>query len=251
MSMSSTSSGIPFSAAAFSVGNVLQRTVGLLSRHFLLFFLAAAVTQIIQLFVIFTPQPIGRPGIGGTATIGGLGLLVALVLTPLMQTVTYHAAFQDMLGRPVRVGDSISIAFRRFLPVLGTLICMGLAIGFGCILLLVPGIILAAMFAVAVPAAVVEQTGPFASLGRSRALTKGHRWQVFGIALLLIVASAAGTAAAAVIRLPLGLVIGGLVGFAIHAVVNAYFSIAGVVMYHDLRVAKEGVDTSRIAAVFD
>ncbi len=33
--------------------------------------------------------------------------------------------------------------------------------------------------------------------------------------------------------------------------VVAFGSIVGVVVYHDLRVAKEGIDTDRIAAVFD
>lgn len=251
MSMSSAATSSGDFPGIFSVGNVLQRAVGVFSHHSILFFLVAAATQITQLFVVFTPQPYGRPGIGGTASIGGIGLLVMLVLAPLSQTVIYHAAFQDMLGRPTRFGDSLTIAFRRFFPVLGTLICMGLAIGFGFILLIVPGLIWAMMFAVAVPVSAVEKTGPFASLGRSRELTKGHRWQIFGIVLLLLVVTMVGTAIAVVFRMALGVALGALIGFAIHAVVTAYSSIAGVVMYHDLRVAKEGIDTSRIAAVFD
>jgi hypothetical protein len=35
------------------------------------------------------------------------------------------------------------------------------------------------------------------------------------------------------------------------AFVGAFSAILGVVIYHDLRVAKEGVDTDQIAAVFD
>jgi hypothetical protein len=35
------------------------------------------------------------------------------------------------------------------------------------------------------------------------------------------------------------------------ALVGAFSAILGVVIYHDLRVAKEGVDTDQIAAVFD
>jgi hypothetical protein len=35
------------------------------------------------------------------------------------------------------------------------------------------------------------------------------------------------------------------------AIWTAFFAILGVVAYHDLRVAKEGVDTEQIAAVFE
>ena len=251
MSMSSAAAGSGALAGSFSVGAVLQRTIGVFSRHIVLFVLVAAAMQITQLFVVVTRQPLGSAGFAATARLGGIGLLVALVLAPLSQTVIYHAAFQDMLGRPPRFGDSLAFVFRRFFPVLGTLICMGAAIVLGCMVVLVPGIILAAMFAVAVPAAVVEQLGPFASLGRSRALTKGHRWRIFGIAVLLFVIALIGDGVAGVLRLMLGGMLGGLAGFAINAVVAAYWSVAGVVMYHDLRVAKEGMDTGRIAAVFD
>jgi hypothetical protein len=35
------------------------------------------------------------------------------------------------------------------------------------------------------------------------------------------------------------------------AIYTAYFNIIVVMMYHDLRAAKEGIDTDQIAAVFD
>jgi hypothetical protein len=37
----------------------------------------------------------------------------------------------------------------------------------------------------------------------------------------------------------------------LQSVLGAFTSVVGVVMYHDLRVAREGLDTDRIAAVFD
>jgi hypothetical protein len=49
----------------------------------------------------------------------------------------------------------------------------------------------------------------------------------------------------------LGMDAGAILGFVMQSVVSAFTTLAAVVMYQDLRVAKEGVDTNRIAAVFD
>ena len=40
------------------------------------------------------------------------------------------------------------------------------------------------MWAVALPAVVADTSNPVKALGRSRALTKGNRWRIFGLVLL-------------------------------------------------------------------
>jgi len=50
-----------------------------------------------------------------------------------------------------------------------------------------PGLIVFTMWFVATPACVVERLGPFRSMGRSRQLTKGHRWKIFGTIVLIFV----------------------------------------------------------------
>src|SRR5262249_9793848 len=108
------------------------------------------------------------------------------------------------------------------------------------------------MWYVATPVCVVEQKGPLASLGRSSQLTKGHRWKIFGMIVLLYLGA-----------IIIGLVVGALLGLTHSPILvtlgtlvwtgawGALYAIFGVVTYHDLRVAKEGVDTDQIAAVFD
>ncbi len=234
----------------FRVGNVLNRAMGVLSRHFVFFFLVAIV-GLIPSIVLALSTANGRPVPSTTAAMVLVAVFANLILLPITQTVSYHAAFQDMLGRAIRPGDSLALAIRRFFPVLGALICLGLAIGFGFILLVVPGIILALMFAISIPACVVERLGPIASLRRSAGLTKGSRWKILGVALLLLVLSLVGAALNYMFKFGFGLELGSLIGFVIQAVIGAFYSVVGVVMYHDLRVAKEGVGTDRIAAVFD
>jgi hypothetical protein len=99
---------------------------------------------------------------------------------------------------------------------------------------------------------VVERLGPIASIRRSMALTKGERWRVFGImvAVFIVAAMVAGTVEVSLMAaLPRVIAIPFL--FVWSAVSGSIAAILYVVMYHDLRVAREGLDTDRIAAVFD
>jgi hypothetical protein len=108
------------------------------------------------------------------------------------------------------------------------------------------------MWYVGTPVCVVEQKGPLASLGRSSELTKGHRWKIFGMVLLLIVVAAIGGGIiVALLGLTGSFVLIKLGSLVWNGVWGAFYAIFGVVTYHDLRVAKEGVDTDQIASVFD
>jgi hypothetical protein len=128
---------------------------------------------------------------------------------------------------------------------------MVLLAGLASILLIIPGLILLTMWFVAIPACVVEQTGPWKSLRRSAALTKGNRWKVFGIMLLLFIVTVVAGALMGALTVAAGTTIGLLANLLWSALIGAFSAILGVVTYHDLRVAKEGVDTDQIAAVFD
>ncbi len=115
-----------------------------------------------------------------------------------------------------------------------------------------PGLILFTMWFVAIPVCVVERLGPISSLGRSRRLTKGHRWKILGLLLLLyligiITSIFLGGTFTALGGTPLAM-IGALIWSAIW---GTFASVVIVVTYHDLRVAKEGIDTEQIIAVFD
>lgn len=69
----------------------------------------------------------------------------------------------------------------------------GIAIAFGLILFIIPGLILITIWAVAGPVVVLENPGVFKALGRSRELVRGNGWQVFGVLVavfaIVIVAS--------------------------------------------------------------
>ena len=90
------------------------------------------------------------------------------------------------------------------LPLIGLAIVAGIGIAIGFVLLIVPGLILLTIWAVAAPVTVIEHPGVFAALGRSRDLVRGHGWQVFGTILLVFAIDIAINIVAAIVGAPLG-----------------------------------------------
>jgi hypothetical protein len=225
----------------FRVGNVLSRAVDVLFRHILPFALVAAISHLPNLMLL---QWRTRPGVASLAIFG-------LFFQFVTQAIIYHAAYQDMRGQPFQLNASVGRGIRRFFPIFGTSLCMGFVVMVGMILLVVPGIMLAAALAVAIPVCVIEGLGPFASLRRSRYLTEGYRWKLFGIFLLLFVPSMVLSGLGGVIQRIEGVEIGALFNFITQTGLSAFGSVLLAVIYHDLRAGKDGLDTSRIAAVFD
>jgi hypothetical protein len=60
-------------------------------------------------------------------------------------------------------------------------ILFGLGVGFASLLFVIPGLIVAVRWAVAVPAAKLEEGNARNALGRSRALVAGNGWNVFKV----------------------------------------------------------------------
>jgi hypothetical protein len=116
--------------------------------------------------------------------------------------------------------------------------------------ILIPGMMIYSAWWVTVPVAVVERAGVVASLKRSADLTRGYRWRVFGILLVLALVNAFVEWIVLVPFNP-GEMAHTIVGFVVTAAFTAWGAVAMAVAYHDLRLEKEGVGVNEIAAVFD
>lgn len=57
----------------------------------------------------------------------------------------------------------------------------------GVVLLIAPAMVLALAWSVSVPAIVFEHRGPLGGLARSSQLTKGRRWSIVGLFLLVMI----------------------------------------------------------------
>lgn len=239
-----------YSEGEFRVGRVLTRTFSVLSRNLLPFCVVTAIAYLPTL-VFLAEQRQGMDA-GRAALLLGVSTLLAIALNALSEAIVLFGAFEDMRGRPVNLMASVRVGLSRLLPVLGVALLVALLAGLAAILLVIPAFIVMTMLFVAMPACVVEQLGPMQSLRRSRELTKGHRWAIFGLWFLVTIIIAIG---GNMVRL-VGSLIGGigvslLFSLIWGALAGAFNAIMVVVAYHDLRVAKEGVDTDKIASVFD
>jgi hypothetical protein len=250
------SAAAPVAEGEFRIGRVFGRTANLLSRNAPTYVAVTATAALPGVLLAESGEKFGEyfgeySAYAAVAWVV-LAVVLALAVSTLSQAVVVHAAFQDMCGRPVRLFESLRVGSGRLLVIVGLALGMGFFVGIGLLLLIVPGVILLIMWAVATPACVVERLGVGASMARSSALTQGHRWQIFGMLVLVGFAegiAGAGVKAALGLAGSAGLVIAGTLLW--NGLSGAFSAVLGVATYHDLRVAKEGVDTRQIAAVFD
>jgi len=116
----------------------------------------------------------------------------------------------------------------------------------------VPGLVIAVMVFVALPACAVERTGPIRSLSRSVDLTEGFRWRVFLVfAVHLLFSLVLSLVLQSLARWLLGPQAALIVVFLWQVLAIGLGGILAGVTYHELRVAREGTELDRFAAIFD
>jgi len=117
-----------------------------------------------------------------------LALIVELFAAFLLQATLIKAVQDIRDGRvDLSLGETVSAALPYIWSVAGASILAGIAIAIGLVLLIVPGLWLITIWAVIIPAIVIERAGALDSFGRSRQLVKGHGWPVFGTLVLAFI----------------------------------------------------------------
>ena len=240
--------GFAAAPGQFRIGSVMSKTFAVLGRQFGKFVLLALVPMapIFLLTLVSLSSGGSQSGFAFAAVLTGL---LTFVLQTVAQATSLYGAFQEMRRQPFTIGESLRIGLARAVPVIVVGILVGLATGLGFVLLVVPGIIIGCMLYVAIPACVIEKLGVTASMSRSVALTKGYRWQIFGLFLLVVVVALVGALVLA--RIGGAGLAGQTLGFVWQVVSTAFGAVLSAVIYHDLRVAKEGIDLDTLASVFD
>jgi hypothetical protein len=257
-----------FSAHTFSIGRVLSRTFAVISRNFVTFAALSAIAVIPQtLYSWYFVRSLGGTSAtrityamyqGGYAPYFFGSVLVTVVLTYILQAAIVHGTVFDLNGRRPNFVDCLATGIRNVVPLIAIAILSILGIGLGLMLLVVPGIIVALMWSVAVPVRVVESTGIVQSFGRSRELTRGHKGAILGLLVLYVIAAVA-----------LDLLLRPLTGMPVFVTagqsLNVVYTIAATALriittivstvgiasiYYELRSIKEGVGPEQLAAVF-
>jgi len=237
-----------FAEREFRVGEAMSKALQTLSRNVLPFSIVTGIAALPSVLIFESNATFDSVSAGVWFLVG---MLLAVVLSGLSQAVVLSAAFEDMRGRPVDILASFRVGWRRFPAVIGVTLLAGLFGGLAAIALIFPAFIVMTMLYVATPVCVVERLGPFKSLGRSANLTKGSRWRVFGMICVVGFIGAIGSGMVEALAYAVGPTIAPVVKVIWQGLLGAYSAILVVVTYHDLRVAKEGVDTDQIAAVFE
>jgi hypothetical protein len=150
---------------------VIGRTFVVLANISVMFLAIPAVVRIAG--VVLTPV---SPAF---TLLNGIGTIAHAVGTIIATNAILQLAMQDLHGQPTDTGNILQVAARKFWPVLGLVLLVFLGVALGCILLIVPGIILALAWSAAQPALVLEDRGVFGSFKRSLDLTRGKRWSIF------------------------------------------------------------------------
>ena len=85
------------------------------------------------------------------------------------------------------VGELFGLVAPRLFSLFLLSLVVGILVGIGFILFIIPGIILTLMWIVSTPSMMVEGKGVFDSMSRSSELTKENRMRILGVGILLIV----------------------------------------------------------------
>ncbi len=270
-----------------TVGEILDMAFKLYTSNIRKLLIIAAVVfipiGIIQLFItsgsgisqldLFDPEAIaaGRLPAGFGAFVGGTLVLslISLVGTLFVQGAAIKLFAGAYQGIDQSWQESVRFGIDKSLLILGTAILSALGSGIGLLLCIVPGVWLWTSWYVAIPALLVERTGPVAALTRSFQLVKQRFWPVLGVGVLAFVI------AQVVVQL-LGLVVGlvavvpsamrmaetgvidtGTFGASVLAgsvssiVTVPFLAAVAVAVYFDLRVRFEGFDLEMLSRQSD
>ena len=171
-----------------SVGDVISPTLAVYRKHFTLVGLLVLVTTVPQALLQYGFFSFaGAGGLAGPASAsvgfavasGALIWLLMMVGAALLSGSLVYAVVDLQRAGRAAAGECLSRGLKLLPKVFGVSLLHALIIVVGYVLLIVPGVIFSLMFAVSVPAAVVEGRGIIDSLKRSCELTKGYKGLVF------------------------------------------------------------------------
>lgn len=237
---------------AMSIGEIIDGSVTIYRRHFGILITIAVICvglpALINIYVGLAGGPLLHPGLWFLS--GVLGIVGGLI----SGGATVYAISQLYMGQTPTVDQALRRALARF----GKLLLAGFfkyaIIGFGMVLLFVPGVIAMCGLAVVVQAVVIENPpSAVAALSRSWNLTRGYKGKAFvlGIAVFIVLwipivaaAAMAGLVGAAGVWID---ALAQILSFVLFPVLAAAFTL----FYYDLRVRQEAFDLELLTQTID
>ena len=182
----------------FQAGSVFGRSLSILRKNIVPFgLLALVLTSPPTIYAWVTANP-SESASAGADWSSWLVYVLGFLLGYLVHAALVYGTVRELRGCHASFGDCIGGGLAVILPVIGVAIVTWLATAIPVFLIetvavsrwlsalaIVIGVVVMILLWVAVPAAVVERHGVLASLSRSLELTKGSRWKILVIFLLL------------------------------------------------------------------
>jgi len=242
-----------------SLGQLLDETFNLYRRNFLLFIGISALPNLALLVIGLALELSARSDRASVAILSALASLVSsLLILPIVTAATTFAVSDVYLENPTSIGACFARLRGKILRVVGVSFIVGLLVGLGAMLCIVPGIYLAGKYGLAIPAAVLDNTPGLRSLDRSAALTRDAIGRVilvyFLTAIFTVLMAMAFMGGVAL----LGASLFGQSGGILNDVVQEIISTVGAIVfgpltaigltlvYYDQRVRKEAFDIERM-----
>lgn len=246
--------------APLSIGGVLDDGFRLLQACFTRIFGLALLSSIISV-VPNLLAPVADPDAAPTmaAELGWVFLLCSLLSVVLYGALvgSVHAVAKSA---PISLADALGVGFRRFLPLIGCVLLMGLAILGGTLLFVVPGVILMVSLSVAPYLVITESMGAMAAVKASHKLVWGNWWRTATILAVIIFITMTAYILAGMLS-GIGAFMSGpdagagtlayaAIAALIGAVVTPLYYALGLALLHDLQLRKQGADLDqRIGAI--
>jgi hypothetical protein len=247
----------------FAVGSVLSRSIGIWLRNFIPFTLMIGIVQIpmvVYTYWFYNLEEVSDLQFQIYTRVSEYG---NWILTLLVTGALAYGVFEQLAGNRPGLARCLRVGLARLGPVVGVGLIAGLSWAVPMLVgeLIhpmarfagaIPAIFLFCMLYVAVPAAAIERPGVIGALKRSIGLTQGYKGSIFLVNLvlgliqvligtLLVIGVVSGdTQAPGLEWMMLGLVI----------VFSGLPATAAAVVYHDLRVSKEGIGIEELTSVF-
>jgi len=254
-----------------STGELLDRTFSLYRSHFALFLGIFALPHLCVLAFQCLALAFQSPGnqvrnVLTAAIFSVLAGLLSIVVIAASQAATVVAVSNVYLDRPASVMDSFSKVKHQIGGVIWLSGKVGFLVGLACLALIVPGILLAVRWSLAVPAKVLEDKSSGEAMSRSSELTLGNRGRVFVIWFLFVILS---IGVSMLLQWPIQIAagVGGLTGlqhaatgwrvaslvatFISQCLVGPLATIAFSLVYYDERVRKEAFDLQLMMTTLD
>ena len=257
--MSSTSENAP--QVSLGIGSIISESFSIFFRKFFIIMLLGAGPSIVgyALKGILFGWNSAIAESDQLVALGGLAFafstLVDIVVYGLMTAMLVLLAYDVKLDRQRSIGEYIRTGLRPIIPITILGFVVSILVGIGAIFLIIPGLWLYAVFSVTIPSIVIEKAG-FGGMGRSAALTKGYRWPIVGLLVVMgVIAIVLSILIGVIISIPASIgigVFGGIIAAAfLTGLGYGMMNICLALIYARLREIKEGVHVDQLASVFD